>query len=50
MPVILINSYSFQAPAFYQRHGYQLVWQLADFPPGYEYCYLIKRFAETEPG
>jgi len=43
--VILINSYSFQAPAFYQKHGYELVWQLNDFPPGHQYCYLVKRFA-----
>ena len=43
--VILINSYSFQAPAFYQKHGYELVWKLNDFPPGHQYCYLVKRFA-----
>jgi GNAT superfamily N-acetyltransferase len=45
---ILINSYSFQAPAFYQNCGYELVWQLNDFPPGYQYCYLVKRFTETD--
>ena len=48
--VILIGSYSFQAPAFYQRFGYELAWQLNDFPPGYQYCYLVKRIAETESG
>ena len=48
--VILIGSYSFQAPAFYQRLGYELAWQLNDFPPGSQYCYLVKRFAETESG
>jgi GNAT superfamily N-acetyltransferase len=41
--VILIASYSFQAPGFYQKHGYQLAWQLDDFPPGHRYCYLVKR-------
>jgi GNAT superfamily N-acetyltransferase len=46
--VILIGSYSFQAPAFYQKCGYELAWQLNDFPPGHQHCYLIKRFAETE--
>lgn len=40
---ILISSYSFQAPAFYQKFGYQLAWQLEDFPPGHQYCYLVKR-------
>ena len=42
--VILLSSYSFQAPAFYQKHGYELAWQLNDFPPGHQYCYLVKRF------
>ena len=46
--VILIGSYSFQAPTFYQKCGYELAWQLNDFPPGHQHCYLIKRFAETE--
>jgi GNAT superfamily N-acetyltransferase len=40
---ILISSYSFQAPAFYQKFGYQLAWKLEDFPPGHQYCYLVKR-------
>lgn len=47
--VILISSYSFQAPAFYQAQGYELAWQLNDFPPGHQYCHLIKRFTEAEP-
>jgi GNAT superfamily N-acetyltransferase len=46
--VILIISYNFQAPAFYQKCGYKLAWQLNDFPPGHQNCYLVKRFAETE--
>ena len=41
--VILIGSYSFQAPGFYQKHGYELAWQLDDFPPGFQHCYLVKR-------
>ena len=48
--VILIGSYSFQAPAFYQKYGYKLAWQLNDFPPGHHYCYLVKRFTETSGG
>ena len=45
--VILLSSYSFQAPEFYQKHGYELAWQLNDFPPGHQYCYLVKRFPEA---
>jgi GNAT superfamily N-acetyltransferase len=48
--VILIGSYSFQAPAFYQKCGYTLEWQLNDFPPGHQYCYLVKRFEVTKTG
>lgn len=44
--VILIGSYSFQAPEFYQKCGYRLAWQLNDFPPGHHHCYLVKQFAE----
>ena len=36
--VILLSSYSFQAPAFYQKCGYELAWQLNDFPPGYRHA------------
>jgi GNAT superfamily N-acetyltransferase len=48
--VILIDSYSFQAPGFYQKYGYELAFQLNDFPPGHEHCYLVKRFADAEEG
>ena len=46
--VILIGSYSFQAPAFYQKYGYEIAYQLDDFPPGFQYCYLVKRFTEID--
>jgi hypothetical protein len=47
--VILISSYSFQAPAFYQERGYELAWRLDDFPPGYQHFFLVKRLSETGP-
>jgi GNAT superfamily N-acetyltransferase len=43
--IIFLESYSFQAPAFYQKHGYQLAYQLEDFPPGHQYNFLIKRLS-----
>jgi len=46
--IIMLESYNFQAPAFYQKHGYELVYQLKDFPPGHQMCYLIKRLAEID--
>ncbi|MGE5108460.1 MAG: GNAT family N-acetyltransferase [Sphingobacteriales bacterium] len=45
--VILIISYNFQAPEFYQKCGYELAWQLNDFPPGHQNCFLVKRFSEN---
>ena len=41
--VVALNSYSFQSAPFYQRHGYEFVHQLADFPPGHHDNLLVKR-------
>jgi GNAT superfamily N-acetyltransferase len=41
--VIMLTSYSFQAPTFYQKNGYELAWQLKDFPPGHAHSVLVKR-------
>ena len=41
--IIMLESYSFQAPAFYQKHGYELAFQLQDFPPGHQNNWLVKR-------
>jgi len=46
--VIMIESYSFQAPDFYQKCGYELAWECEDFPPGHRQCVLIKRLPEGE--
>lgn len=40
---ILVRSYSFQAPHFYERYGYKTEYKLNDFPEGYSYYILIKR-------
>ncbi len=43
--VILLRSYSFQAPGFYEKHGYEIEHVTEDFPPGHRYCTLMKRIA-----
>jgi GNAT superfamily N-acetyltransferase len=48
--IILLSSYSFQAPGFYQKYGYQLAWQLDDFPPGHQNCFLVKHLTDIENG
>jgi GNAT superfamily N-acetyltransferase len=40
---ILVRSYSFQAPRFYERYGYTVEHMLKGFPDGYNYFILLKR-------
>jgi GNAT superfamily N-acetyltransferase len=40
--IILIRSYSFQAPHFYEKHGYKKQLIVSDFPRGYKYYILTK--------
>lgn len=40
---ILIKSYEFQAPLFYERNGYKIEHTQIDFPAGYNYYILAKR-------
>lgn len=39
---ILVRSYSFQAPHFYERHGYKAEHVLNSFPEGHSYYILVK--------
>jgi len=47
---VFLDTFSFQAPEFYQRHGYRVFGELADFPPGHRRYFLTKRLAGEEPG
>ena len=38
-----LDTFSFQAPDFYQRHGYQVFGELKDFPPGHQRYFLTKQ-------
>jgi len=38
-----LDTFSFQAPEFYKKHGYQVFGVLDDFPPGHKRYYLAKR-------
>lgn len=37
-----LDTFSFQAPDFYLRHGYRVFGELPDFPPGHTRYYLTK--------
>lgn len=40
--LVTLGSYTFQAPGFYQRHGYQIVGRVPECPPGHAHVYLMK--------
>jgi GNAT superfamily N-acetyltransferase len=42
--IILIRSYDFQAPLYYQKHGYQVEHKTEGFPPEHSSYWLVKRF------
>lgn len=42
-----LDTYSFQAPEFYLRHGYTVFGELADFPPPHSRLFLQKRLGDT---
>jgi GNAT superfamily N-acetyltransferase len=38
-----LDTFSFQAPDFYQKHGYEVFGVLEEFPAGYKRYFLTKR-------
>ncbi|MBN1956240.1 MAG: GNAT family N-acetyltransferase, partial [Anaerolineae bacterium] len=38
-----LDTFSFQAPDFYEQHGYRVFGELEDFPPGHRRYYFTKR-------
>jgi GNAT superfamily N-acetyltransferase len=39
---VYLETFDFQAPEFYRRHGYEVFGELPDFPPGHTQYYLRK--------
>lgn len=39
---VFLDTFSFQAPKFYQDHGYRVFGELKDFPPGQNRFYMTK--------
>lgn len=37
-----LDTFDFQAPAFYKKHGYEVFGELPDFPAGHRRIYLTK--------
>ncbi|MFZ6029164.1 MAG: GNAT family N-acetyltransferase [Chloroflexota bacterium] len=40
-----LDTFSFQAPKFYEQHGYRVFGELKDFPPGHQRYYLTKQLS-----
>ena len=38
-----LDTFSFQAPEFYEQHGYQVFGELADFPTGHQRYFFTKQ-------
>lgn len=41
---VVLETHSFQAPDFYQALGYRIVGTVDDYPVGFRYYMLVKRF------
>jgi ribosomal protein S18 acetylase RimI-like enzyme len=39
-----LDTFSFQAPKFYEKLGYREFGRIADFPAGFDRIWLMKRF------
>jgi ribosomal protein S18 acetylase RimI-like enzyme len=42
---VLLSTYSFQAPDYYRRHGYEVCAVVEDYPPGHAQYYMRKSLA-----
>jgi ribosomal protein S18 acetylase RimI-like enzyme len=40
---IWLDTFDFQAPAFYKKHGFTEIGQIDDYPPGHQHFFLQKR-------
>ena len=42
---VYLDTFSFQAPAFYAKHGYAEFGRIENYPGGFDRIWLVKRFA-----
>ncbi|WP_052402552.1 GNAT family N-acetyltransferase [Muricoccus aerilatus] len=45
-----LDTYSFQAPGFYRKLGYEVFGIIEDHPPGHQRFWMRKRFVSPEAG
>jgi len=44
---ILLTTFTFQAPAFYAKHGFEVLATVDDHPRGYQHLLLRKRLEQS---
>ncbi|WP_058545317.1 GNAT family N-acetyltransferase [Pseudomonas fluorescens] len=44
---IWLETFDFQAPEFYRKHGFTQIGQMDDYPPGHQHFFLQKRLSQT---
>ena len=44
-----LDTFSFQAPAFYRRHGFESFGEIDTYPPGHRRCFFEKRLQAAAP-
>jgi ribosomal protein S18 acetylase RimI-like enzyme len=45
---IYLDTFDYQAPAFYEKLGFKVFGKLEDYPPGHRRFYLVKRIRGVE--
>jgi predicted N-acetyltransferase YhbS len=45
--LVYLNTFSFQAPAFYERLGYEQFGELADTPKGAKRMWYVKKLTDN---
>ncbi|MGX1187078.1 GNAT superfamily N-acetyltransferase [Pseudomonas sp. F-14 TE3623] len=45
---IWLDTFDFQAPEFYKKHGYSELGHIADYPPGHKRFFFQKRLINTD--
>ncbi|WP_434575186.1 GNAT family N-acetyltransferase [Pseudomonas sp. Z3-6] len=44
---IWLDTFDFQAPAFYRKHGFTEIGQIDDYPPGHQHFFFQKRLTQA---